>query len=168
MKVNFERTIGPLALIAISMFMFIIDVVRFITRRNEYSEFFDQIHRWEMSTFIPILLFLIIGTTFFIEVRGKEKIAHYVSVSASSVVLLAGTIMYFVLENFDNADAFTDALLMIILPLFLVAVSIFRLRNHGKDILSDKMRNILVYVIMGLIAITAIVAVVVIVQAIRG
>ena len=166
MKVNFERTIGPIALIAISVFMFIMDIVHFITRRTTYD--FDQIYRWELSTFVPILLFFTIGIAFFIEVRGKERVAHLVSTTTSSLILVIGTIMYFVFDNYENAAAFTDALVMILLPALLVSVSFFRLRNQGKEILTDKMRNILIYVIMGLIVLTSIVAIVIIVQALRS
>jgi len=168
MKVNFEKTIGPIALIAISTFMLIMEIVHFITRRNDYAEYFEQVYRWEMSTIIPILLFFIIGTAFLLEVRGKEKTAHLVSTVASSAVLVAGTVIFFILDDYGSSGAFIDALLMIILPVFLVVVSFFRFKNQGKEVLTDKMRNILIYIIMGLIGITAIVAIVVIIQALRG
>ena len=166
MKINFERTLGPLAVIAISIFMLVLDISHFITRRN--SGYFSQVYRWELSTIIPILLFLTIGAGFFIEVRGKEQIAHMITTASSTLILLAGTIMYFVFDNFDGTGAFTDALIMVGLPMFLLAVSVFRLRNHGKDILTDKMRDILITVLTVLTAVSAIVAVVVLIDVFRG
>ena len=168
MKINFERTIGPIAVIVISIFMLGLDISHFITRRNTYYEYFDQIYRWELSTIIPILLFLTIGVGFFIEVRGKEQIAHIMTTTSSTILLLAGTFMYFAFDNIDNAGAFSDALIMVGLPMFLLAVSVFRLRNHGKDVLTDKMRNILLTILTVLIAVAAIVAVVVVIDIIRG
>ena len=93
---------------------------------------FDVVYRWEVSSFVLGLILLMQGIAELFEANGKKRFARIFSIICSSILLVFGLITMFIFDS--NIGFFGDVIMMVGLPIFIIVMSVIKLKSKRKDI----------------------------------